>query len=80
MNTKYKFYLLEIATEGPNRIEGAKGYPTKASARLAAERFLREYPHRRVTVVETHETMWVDPVPALLNDLAADMSKPVDPA
>ena len=69
MADKSKFYLVEIEVDGPNRLQGSRGYQTHAAARLSAEKYLREYPSRRVTIMQAHETMWVDPSPAILDDL-----------
>ena len=75
MADKHNYYLLELTTDGPQRLQGNAGYPTLASARAGAERFLRANPFRRITLFQTHETMWIDPNPSILDDLP----KPEEP-
>ena len=68
MTTKHRFYLIEIGSDGPGRLEGTKGYATREEVEAAGEKYLRLFPHRRLTVFEAHQTMWVDPKPAIFDD------------
>ena len=66
--TKHRFYLMEIGPDGPNRLQGTKGYSSMEAVETAAETYLREYPHRHLTIFEAHHTLWVDPRPAIFDD------------
>lgn len=72
MARKWRYYVMELTDDGPSRVDGTHGTDSRETARASAKDFARKYPHRRFTIFETHETVFLDPRPEVLVDVTAE--------